>query len=142
VLRSWLNVYASTCVHKHMFGNPKSKVCFNLCWWGNHYGLSILVSFHVHSWKHVPVLLTLEQMLNGGRTNNVKKVVMGIVLQFGNLSKSNIASKLMIWHGWHFNFLRGNNTCHNTIWKEKHVPCMLRVRLHLIIGAFTYIYMW
>jgi hypothetical protein len=99
-------------------------------------------SFHVHSWKHVPILLTLEQMVNGGKTNNFKKVVMGIVLQFGNLSKSNIASKLMIWHRWHFNFLWGNNKCHNTICKEKHVPCMLRVRLHLIIGAFTYIYMW
>ncbi len=54
-------------------------------------------SFHVHGWKHVQILLTLEQVVNGGRANNFKKVVMGIVLQFGNLSKSNLASKLMIW---------------------------------------------
>jgi hypothetical protein len=38
-------------------------------------------SFHVHGWKHIPILLPLEQVVNGGTSNNFKKVVMGIVDQ-------------------------------------------------------------
>jgi hypothetical protein len=43
--------------------------------------------FNVHiyvvkGWKHIPILLTLKQVVNGGRRENFTKVILGIVLQF------------------------------------------------------------
>jgi hypothetical protein len=41
------------------------------------------------------ILLTLEQLVNGGTTNNLTKVLMDNVLQYGGLSESNLVSKLI-----------------------------------------------
>jgi hypothetical protein len=36
----------------------------------------------VKGWKHIPILLTLEEVVNGDRRKNVAKVILGIVFQF------------------------------------------------------------
>ncbi len=48
----------------------------------------------VVGWKHNLVLLNLEQLVNGGITNNFKKVLMDNVFQYG-LLESNLVSKLI-----------------------------------------------
>ncbi len=39
----------------------------------------------VDGWKHNLVLLNLEQLVNGGITDNFKKVIMDSVFQYGGL---------------------------------------------------------
>ncbi len=41
--------------------------------------------FNVHvvkGWKHIPIVLTLVQVMNCDRIENFTKVILGIVLQF------------------------------------------------------------
>jgi hypothetical protein len=45
-------------------------------------------------WKHNLVLLNLEQLVNGGITNNFKKVIVDSVFQYGGLLESDLVSKL------------------------------------------------
>jgi hypothetical protein len=45
--------------------------------------------------KRNPILLTLQQLVNGGIVNNLTKVTMENVLQYGRLSKFDLASKLI-----------------------------------------------
>jgi hypothetical protein len=49
----------------------------------------------VTDWKHNPILLTLEQLVNGGIVNNLTKVIVDSVLQYGGLSKFDLVSKLI-----------------------------------------------
>jgi hypothetical protein len=56
------------------------------------------LSVHVYlitDWKHNPILLTLEEFVNGGIVNNLTKVIVDSVLQYGGLSKFDLASKLI-----------------------------------------------
>jgi hypothetical protein len=39
----------------------------------------------VDGWKHNPILLTLEQLINSGTIDNLTKVIMDNVLQYGGL---------------------------------------------------------
>jgi hypothetical protein len=43
----------------------------------------------------MPILLTLEQVVNGGITNNLTQGGNGSVPQFGGFPKSNLASKFI-----------------------------------------------
>jgi hypothetical protein len=49
----------------------------------------------VDGWKCNPILLTLEQLVNGGIVNNLTKVIVDNVLQYGGLSKSDLVSKFI-----------------------------------------------
>jgi len=49
----------------------------------------------VQGWKWIPILLTLEQMVSGGTTDSLTKVIVANVLQFGGLLKTNLASNLI-----------------------------------------------
>ncbi len=49
----------------------------------------------VDGWKRNPILLTLKQLVNGGIVNNLTKVIVDNVLQYGGLSKFDLASKLI-----------------------------------------------
>jgi hypothetical protein len=56
------------------------------------------LSVHVYlvdGWKLNPILLTLEQLVNGGTIDNLTKVIMDNVLQYGGLSKFDFVSKLI-----------------------------------------------
>jgi hypothetical protein len=56
--------------------------------------LGVHVQF-VDGWKCNPILLTLEQLVNGGIVNNLTKVIVDNVLQYGGLSKSDLVSKFI-----------------------------------------------
>jgi hypothetical protein len=50
--------------------------------------------------------LTLEQVVNGGTTNNFTKVIIDIMLQFGGFLESNLVSKFISFGaGWILCFL-------------------------------------
>ncbi len=56
------------------------------------------LSVHVYlvdGWKPNPILLTLEQLVNCGTTDNLTKVIVDNVLQYGGLSKFDFVSKLI-----------------------------------------------
>jgi hypothetical protein len=50
----------------------------------------------VEGWKHIPFLRKLEHVLYGAITCNLTKVIMASLLQYGGLSKTNMASKLIM----------------------------------------------
>jgi hypothetical protein len=53
---------------------------------------------HMHlvdGWNCNPILLTLEQLVNGGIVNNLTKFIVDNVLQYGGLSKFDLVSKLI-----------------------------------------------
>jgi hypothetical protein len=49
----------------------------------------------VDGWKPNPILLTLEQLVNGGTIDNLTKVIVDNVLQYEGLSKFDLVSKLI-----------------------------------------------
>jgi len=91
------------CIHKIVFTNTRmviQKVRF----------ISISVdevtimdcqpwlNVHVYlldGWKPNPILLTFEHLVNGGTTDNLTKVIMDNVLQYGGFSKFDLISKLI-----------------------------------------------
>ncbi len=59
------------------------------------HGWIVVHVYVVEGCKHIPILFTLEQVLFGVTTNNLTKVIVANLLQYGCLSKSNLASKLI-----------------------------------------------
>jgi hypothetical protein len=59
------------------------------------HGWIVVHVYVVEGWKHIPIFLTLEQVLFGVTTNNLTKVIMANLLQYGGLCKTNLASKLI-----------------------------------------------
>jgi hypothetical protein len=59
------------------------------------HGWIIVHVYVVEGWKHIPILLTLEQVLFGVTTNNLTNVIVANLLQYGGHSKTNLASKLI-----------------------------------------------
>jgi hypothetical protein len=49
----------------------------------------------VDGWKPNPILLTMEQLVNGGTIDNLTKVIVDNVLQYEGLSKFDLVSKLI-----------------------------------------------
>ncbi len=49
----------------------------------------------VEGWKHIHILSTLEQVLFGAIANNLTKVIMGSLLQYGGVFETNLVSKLV-----------------------------------------------
>jgi hypothetical protein len=49
----------------------------------------------VDDWKLNPILVTLEQLVNGGTIDNLTEVIMDNVFQYGGLSKFDLVSKLI-----------------------------------------------
>jgi hypothetical protein len=49
----------------------------------------------VDDWKLNPILVTLEQLVDGGTINNLTKVIVDNVFQYGGLSKFDLVSKLI-----------------------------------------------
>jgi hypothetical protein len=47
----------------------------------------------VEGWKHIPILLTLEQMLSSAIIDNLMKMIMASLLQYGGLHETNLTSK-------------------------------------------------
>jgi hypothetical protein len=50
----------------------------------------------VEGWKHIHFFQNLEHVLYGAITCKLTKVIMASLLQYGGLSKTNIASKLIM----------------------------------------------
>jgi len=57
--------------------------------------LIVVRMYVVEDWKHIHILLTLEQVLFGAIANNLTKVIVGSVLQYGGLFETNLVSKLI-----------------------------------------------
>ncbi len=52
-------------------------------------------SLCMEGWRHLPILLKLQQVLSGFSVDNFTKVIVDFLLTYGGLSKSNLASKLV-----------------------------------------------
>ncbi len=85
----------------------------------------------VEGWKHIPILLTLEQMLFSTIINNLMKMIMASLLQYGGLYETNLTSKLISFGADGVSIFQEAKICVITQLKEKHAPFMLRV-LHCI----------
>ncbi len=83
------------CMHKIMFTNTwmaiqKVRLIFIFA--------NEVTTMDFQSWLSVHVYLvdgTLEQLVNGGTTNNLTKVIVDNVLQYERLSKFDLVSKLI-----------------------------------------------
>ncbi len=83
-------MHARTCAHKNTFNYSITKIPFYVCWWNHYYGLpkvdfcSCVCGFvHVYvveGWKHIPILLTLEQVLSSVIVDNLTNVIMASLL--------------------------------------------------------------
>ncbi len=58
-------------------------------------GWIVIHMYVVEGWKHIHILLTLEQVLFGAIANNLTKVIVGSLLQYGGFLKTNLVSKLI-----------------------------------------------
>jgi len=58
-------------------------------------GWIVIHMYVVEGWKHIHILLTLEQVLFGAIANNLTKVIVGSLLQYGGFFKTNLVSKLI-----------------------------------------------
>jgi sulfur relay (sulfurtransferase) DsrF/TusC family protein len=81
----------------------------------------------VDACKHNPILLTLEQLVNGVAIDNLKKFIVDNVLQYGGLSKSNLVSKLISFGANGVLVFHNVKNCVTTQLKEKFPPYMLGV---------------
>jgi hypothetical protein len=55
------------------------------------------VSIHcyvVKDWCHLPILISLKQVIEGGNLDNFTKVIMGVLIRWG-VSNGDVATKLM-----------------------------------------------
>jgi len=69
----------------------------------------------------------LEQLVNGGTTNNLTKVIVESVFQNGGLKKSNLVSKLISFGPNGVSIFQGEKSGVTTQLREKFAPYMLRV---------------
>jgi len=82
-------MHAKFYAHKNTINHSINKVYFNVYWWNHHYGLpkvdwcSCLCDWRLEMHTH---LLMLEQLLSNVITNNLPKVIVTKILQYGNFS--------------------------------------------------------
>jgi hypothetical protein len=81
----------------------------------------------VEGCKRIPILLTLAQMLFYATTNNPIKVIVANLLQYGNLFKIDMTSKLTNFGIDGVSIFQGAKNGLIPHLKEKHVPFMLWV---------------
>jgi hypothetical protein len=59
------------------------------------HGWIVVHVYVVEGWKHIPILLTLEQMLSSAIIDNLMKMIMASLLQYGRLYDTNFTSKFI-----------------------------------------------
>jgi hypothetical protein len=96
----------------------------------------------VEGWKHIPYLQKLEHVLYGALISNLTKVIMASLLQYGGLSKTNMASKLIMFSANDMLIFQGAKTNVIIQLKEKCTPFMFKVhcvarQTNLTIQAFS-----
>ncbi len=56
------------------------------------------LSMHVYMidlWKQIPILLNLQQMVNGASSNNLTSLIVQRLINYGGYSETNITNKLV-----------------------------------------------
>jgi hypothetical protein len=81
----------------------------------------------VKGWEHIPILLTLEQMVFGATTNNLIKVIVANLLEYQNLFYIDLASKLINFGVDGMLVFQGAKINVIIKLKEKYAPFMLKV---------------
>jgi hypothetical protein len=87
-------------------------------------GWIVVHMYVVEGWKHEHILLTLEQVLFGAIANNLTKMIVGSLLQYGGLSGTNLVSKLINFGANGALIFQGAKTSAITQLKETHTPFM------------------
>jgi hypothetical protein len=105
-------------------------------------GWIVVHMYVVEGWKHIHVLLTLKQVLFGAIANNITKVIVGNLLQYGGLFKTNSVSKLISFGANGVLVLQGVKTNVVTQLKKTHTPFMLGVhcfahKTNLVVQMFS-----
>ncbi len=90
-------------------------------------GWIVVHMYVVEGWKHIHILLTLEQVLFGAISNNLIKMIMGSLLQHGGLFETNLVSKLISFGANGALVFQGAKNSVITQLKETHTPFMLGV---------------
>jgi hypothetical protein len=90
-------------------------------------GWIVVHMYVVEGWKNIHILLTLEQVLFGATTNNLTKVIVRSLLQYGGLFETNILFKLINFGANGVLIFQGAKTSVITQLKETHPPFMLGV---------------
>jgi hypothetical protein len=85
----------------------------------------------VEGWKHILILLTLEQMLSNVIIDNLMKMILASLLQYGGLYETNLTSKLITFGVDGASIFQEAKICVITQFKAKHARFMLGV-LHCI----------
>lgn len=97
------------------------------------------ISTHVYvveGWKWFPILLTLQQVVEGSHVNNLTKVIVKSLLLYGVFSKSNLVLKLVCFGIDSVTMFQGSNTRVTMQLKEKHAPLLLGV--HYVAHWFKF----
>jgi len=88
------------------------------------------ISTHVYvveGWKWLPILLTLQQVVEGSHVDNLTKVIVKSLLLYGVFSKSNLALKLVCFGIDDVTMFQGWKIRVTTQLKGKHAPLLLGV---------------
>ncbi len=90
-------------------------------------GWIVVHIYVVEGWKHIHILLTLEHVLFGATTNNLIKVILGSLLEYGDLFETNLVSKLINFGVNGALVFQGAKTNVITQLNKTHTPFMLGV---------------
>jgi hypothetical protein len=90
-------------------------------------GWIVVHMYVVEGWKHIHILLTLEQVLFCAIANNLTKVIVGSLSQYRGLFETNLVSKLISFGANGALVFQGAKTSVITQLKETHTPFMLGV---------------
>jgi hypothetical protein len=93
----WLNACKSLCSKTHLIVQLTKLIFVSIDEITiMHYQRWIIIHVYVvEGWKCIPILLTLKQVLLNAIANNLIKVIMKSLLQYGSLSDIDLASKLI-----------------------------------------------
>jgi hypothetical protein len=88
----------------HMQGGGKDPIDYYELSWNHNYQLSSWVNVHVFvvaGWKWTPLLLIMQQFVDGDYVYNLTNLIVNALLDYGEFLKSNLGSKPMcFYHIW------------------------------------------
>ncbi len=83
----------------------------------------------IDGWKQVPILLNLQRVLDGVTSTNLTKFIMQNLVEFGSMTKTNVANKLVCFGTNGVIVFQGLKNGVTTKMMQNHVPFMSGVHM-------------
>jgi hypothetical protein len=82
-------------------------------------------AYVMHAWKRIPILLTLQCVVEGGNVNNLIAIVFQVLMQQGGLIQEDTTKRLICFGANGASIFQGCRTSVTFQLKEKFAPCMM-----------------